>query len=51
MDFEAAQQRVEALRERIEYHSKRYYDEDAPEIEDDEFDASAILGRLLSTTR
>ena len=39
MDFEAAQQRVEALRERIEYHSKRYYDEDAPEIEDDEFDA------------
>ena len=39
MDFEAAQQRVEVLRERIEYHSKRYYDEDAPEIEDDEFDA------------
>ena len=32
MDFEAAQQRVEVLRERIEYHSKRYYEEDAPEI-------------------
>ena len=44
MDFEAAQQRVEALRERIEYHSKRYYDEDAPEIEDDEFD---VLTREL----
>ncbi len=31
--------RVAELRELIEYHSKRYYDEDAPEIEDDEFDA------------
>ena len=31
--------RIEELRELIEYHSKRYYDEDAPEIEDDEFDA------------
>lgn len=31
--------RVAELREQIEYHSKRYYDEDAPEIEDDEFDA------------
>lgn len=31
--------RIAELRERIDYHSKRYYDEDAPEIEDDEFDA------------
>ncbi len=31
--------RITELREQIEYHSKRYYDEDAPEIEDDEFDA------------
>ena len=31
--------RIDELRELIEYHSKRYYDEDAPEIEDDEFDA------------
>lgn len=31
--------RIAELREQIEYHSKRYYDEDAPEIEDDEFDA------------
>lgn len=31
--------RIAELREMIEYHSKRYYDEDAPEIEDDEFDA------------
>ncbi len=39
MDFETAAKRVKELREQIEYHSKRYYDEDAPEIEDDEFDA------------
>ncbi len=39
MDFEQAKLRVEALRAQIDYHSKRYYDEDAPEIEDDEFDA------------
>ncbi len=34
-----ASQRIDELREIIEYHSRRYYDEDAPEIEDDEFDA------------
>ncbi len=39
MDFEGARLRVEELRRQIEYHSRRYYDEDAPEIEDDEFDA------------
>ena len=31
--------RIAELRELIDYHSKRYYDEDSPEIEDDEFDA------------
>ena len=31
--------RIAELRDLIDYHSKRYYDEDAPEIEDDEFDA------------
>ncbi len=39
MEFEAAKKRIEELREQIDYHSRRYYDEDAPEIEDDEFDA------------
>lgn len=39
MDIEQARQRIARLREVIDYHSKRYYDEDAPEIEDDEFDA------------
>ncbi len=38
MDFESARRRIEALRQEIEYHSRRYYDEDSPEIEDDEFD-------------
>lgn len=39
VDFETARRRIEELRREIEYHSRRYYDEDAPEIEDDEFDA------------
>lgn len=34
-----AKARIEELRGIIDYHSQRYYDEDAPEIEDDEFDA------------
>ena len=39
MNEEKAARRIAELREIIEYHSRRYYDEDAPEIEDDEFDA------------
>ena len=39
MNLEEAAARVLALREQIDYHSRRYYDEDAPEIEDDAFDA------------
>ena len=39
MNEEKARLRIAELRETIEYHSRRYYDEDAPEIEDDEFDA------------
>lgn len=38
MDFEAARARIEELRQTIDYHSRLYYDNDAPEIEDDEFD-------------
>ncbi len=49
MDFEKAQQRVQALRAEIDYHSRRYYDEDAPEIEDDEFDALTRELRELET--
>lgn len=39
MTRDEAARRVAALREEIDYHSRRYYDEDAPEIEDDAFDA------------
>lgn len=38
-DKETARRRITELQEQIDYHSRRYYDEDAPEIEDDEFDA------------
>ena len=46
MDFESAKKRTEELRAVIGYHSDRYYNQDAPEIEDDEFDA---LTRELKT--
>ena len=39
MREEEAIRRLAALRAEIDYHSRRYYDEDAPEIEDDAFDA------------
>ena len=34
-----AQKRIEALRAEIRYHAKKYYEEDAPEISDYEYDA------------
>lgn len=37
-EFETAQNRAEQLREQLHYHSKRYYEDDAPEIEDYEYD-------------
>ena len=40
MTEQQAAERILALRQIIDYHSARYYDEDAPEIEDDEFDAA-----------
>ena len=39
MDFTSAKKRIEELRAIIDYHCDRYYNQDAPEIEDDEFDA------------
>ncbi len=38
--------RAEELREQIEYHSRRYYVDDAPEISDAEFDE--LVGELLA---
>lgn len=49
MKLEQAAQRVRVLREQIDYHSHLYYDEDAPEIEDDEFDALTRELRALET--
>ena len=39
MTREQAEKRIEYLRERIEYNSKLYYENDAPEISDYEYDA------------
>lgn len=39
MDFSSARKRADELKELIEYHNKKYYDEDEPEIEDSEYDA------------
>ena len=38
MNFTQAKKRVEELRSTIEYHNKKYYDDDAPEISDFEYD-------------
>ena len=39
INFEEAGKRARELRALLEYHSKKYYDEDDPEIEDYEYDA------------
>lgn len=38
MDFSQAKKRCKELREIINYHNKKYYDEDSPEIDDFEYD-------------
>lgn len=45
-DFEQSKLRAEKLRAELEYHSKRYYEMDAPEIEDYEYDM--MLRELVS---
>ena len=39
MTNEQAKARIDKLRQELTYHSKRYYEEDAPEISDFEYDA------------
>ncbi len=46
MEKQDVQQRLEALREQIRYHSRKYYTEDDPEISDYEYDQ---LYRQLET--
>ena len=38
MDKQKAKQRIEELRNQVEYHAKKYYDDDEPEISDFEYD-------------
>lgn len=38
MKLDEAKKQIKELRETLEYHSKKYYDEDAPEITDYEYD-------------
>lgn len=39
MELEQAKKRAEELRAVIEYNNRLYYDQDAPELEDYEYDA------------
>ncbi len=39
MDYQEAEKLAAELTEQIRYHNKKYYDEDAPEIDDSEYDA------------
>lgn len=47
MNKKQAQDRIEELRKQVEYHAKRYYDEDKPEISDFEYDMLMIELRNL----
>ena len=38
MDESQARLRIDELRKTLEYHAKKYYDEDKPEISDYEYD-------------
>ncbi len=42
-----AKKRIEELRKQVEYHAKRYYDEDNPEISDFEYDMLMVELRNL----
>ena len=47
MDEKQAKERIESLRKLVEYHAKRYYDEDKPEISDFEYDMLMVELRNL----
>ncbi len=46
MDKDAAKQRIAALTAELRYHSKRYYEDDDPEIDDFAYDA--LMNELLA---
>ena len=47
MNKKQAEERIEELRKKVEYHAKRYYDEDKPEISDFEYDMLMLELRNL----
>jgi len=42
-----AKERIESLRQQVEYHAKKYYDDDKPEISDFEYDMLMVELRNL----
>ena len=49
MNKEQAKERIEELRKNVEYHAKKYYDEDKPEISDFEYDMMMLELRTLES--
>ena len=47
MEKKQAKERIEELRKRVEYHAKKYYDDDKPEISDFEYDMLMVELRNL----
>lgn len=47
MDKKQAKERIEELRKQAEYHAKKYYDDDKPEISDFEYDMLMVELRNL----
>ena len=49
MDKKQAEKRIKELRKKVEYHAKKYYDEDKPEISDFEYDMMMLELRTLES--
>ena len=49
MDKKQAEKRIKELRKTVEYHAKKYYDEDKPEISDFEYDMMMLELRTLES--
>ena len=49
MDKNQAEKRIKELRKTVEYHAKKYYDEDKPEITDFEYDMMMLELRTLES--
>ena len=47
MNKKEAKERIEELRKQVEYHAKKYYDDDKPEISDFEYDMLMVELRNL----